>query len=76
MPPVSAAVFMSGNSQAIRLPKSFRINSARVTLEHVGDAIVIREAPMTMEAFLAKLPAVTDWPDAPADEREDDTPAW
>ncbi len=59
----TAAVFTSGNSQAIRLPKQFRVNSKRVHIERRGLDIVLREAPQTMAEFLGKLPIVADWPD-------------
>jgi len=60
----TAAVFMSGNSQAVRLPKEFQLKSKRVTIERRGDEIVLREAPQTMKEFLDKLPII---PDAPFD---------
>jgi len=34
-------VFQSGNSQAIRLPKEYRIDSKTVLLQKVGNAIII-----------------------------------
>ncbi len=60
----TAAVFMSGNSQAVRLPKQFQFNSRRVHIERRGDEIILKELPQTMAEFLAKLPVITDWPDA------------
>ena len=45
----TAAVFMSGNSQAVRLPKEFQLKSKRVTIERRGDEIVLREAPPAMK---------------------------
>ena len=63
----TAAVFMSGNSQAVRLPKQFQLNSKRVHIERRGNEIVLRELPLTMAEFIAKLPVISDWPDA-ADE--------
>ena len=60
----TAAVFMSGNSQAVRLPKAFQLNAKRVHIERRGDEIVLREVPQTMKEFLDKLPHIPDWPDA------------
>ena len=60
----TAAVFMSGNSQAVRLPKEFQLQSKRVHIERRGDEIVLREVPQTMAEFLDKLPVI---PDAPLD---------
>jgi len=39
----TAKVFKSGNSQAIRLPKEFRLKVAEVELIRQGDDIVIRQ---------------------------------
>jgi len=38
-----AKVFMNGRSQAIRLPKEFRVAGDRVTLERVAGGILVRE---------------------------------
>ena len=38
-----AKVFKSGNSQAIRLPKEFRLKVTQVELVREGDDIVIRQ---------------------------------
>lgn len=54
-----ARVFKSGNSQAVRLPKQFRLTSAEVEIFRRGDEIVLRETPREMSrAFelLADLP--------------------
>jgi antitoxin VapB len=55
----SARVFRSGNSQAVRLPKQFRLKSKEVEIYRRGDEIVLREKDGTMvRAFdlLAGLP--------------------
>ena len=36
-------VFKSGNSQAVRLPKEFRVKSQEVEIFRRGDEIVLRE---------------------------------
>lgn len=38
-----AKVFKSGNSQAVRLPKQFRVKSKELEIERRGDEIVLRE---------------------------------
>ena len=38
-----ARVFKSGNSQAVRLPKAFRIDAEEVEISRRGDEIVLRE---------------------------------
>ncbi|MGA7852293.1 MAG: type II toxin-antitoxin system VapB family antitoxin [Candidatus Acidiferrales bacterium] len=55
----TARVFRSGNSQAVRLPKKFRLKSKEVEIVRRGDEIVLREKAGTMaRAFhlLAGLP--------------------
>jgi antitoxin VapB len=68
----TARVFRSGNSQAVRLPKQFRLQSEEVEIFRRGDEIVLREKDGTMaRAFdlLAGLPGdlelpgrTKDWP--------------
>lgn len=38
----TAKVFTTGRSQAVRLPKAFRFDTDEVTIERVGDGIVLR----------------------------------
>ena len=55
----TARVFRSGNSQAVRLPKKFRLQSGEVEIFRRGDDIILREKDGTMaRAFdlLAGLP--------------------
>jgi antitoxin VapB len=68
----TAKVFKSGNSQAVRLPKTFRVKSKEVEISRRGDEIVLRERAETMaQAFnlLAALPAdlrlARRWKDKP-----------
>jgi antitoxin VapB len=56
----TARVFKSGNSQAVRLPKEFRVAGKEVEIFRRGEEIVLREkAPNLGEAFaiLADLPS-------------------
>jgi antitoxin VapB len=55
----TARVFRSGNSQAVRLPKEFRLKSSEVEIFRRGEEIVLREKQHDMtRAFdlLASLP--------------------
>jgi antitoxin VapB len=55
----TARVFKSGNSQAVRLPKEFRVVSSELEIFRRGDEIVLREvAGGLSHAFelLASLP--------------------
>jgi antitoxin VapB len=55
-----AKVFKSGNSQAIRLPKEFRLKVTQVELVWQGDDIIIRQPKKVtlMDAFnaMASMP--------------------
>lgn len=58
-----ARVFKSGNSQAVRLPKQFRLNSKEVEIFRRGEELVLREKSEGMERvfwLLAELPIDTD----------------
>lgn len=46
-----AKVFISGNSQAVRLPKEYRIN---------GDEVFIRRDPVTGDLILSRKPPSWD----------------
>ena len=73
----TARVFKSGNSQAIRLPKEFRVEGREVEIFRRGREIVLREPESNMaRAFelLASLPddflADYDYGDEPPQVRE------
>ena len=59
----TTTVFTSGNSQAVRLPKAFRLNARTVEIYRRGDEIVLREKPRslgkTLADLLADLPPLT-----------------
>ena len=68
----TAKVFRSGNSQAVRLPKQFRLKSKEVEIFRRGNEIVLREKePDLARAFdlLASLPD-----DFTLADRKDDLP--
>lgn len=55
-----ARVFQSGNSQAVRLPKEFRLNVDQVEIFRRGNEIVLRETPANGASvfdLLTQLPA-------------------
>jgi antitoxin VapB len=62
----TARVFKSGNSQAVRLPKQFRVRSKELEIERRGDEIVLREKSVGMQraydllAELVNVPAITE----------------
>jgi len=66
----TAKVFKSGNSQAVRLPKEFRLNGPEVEIFRRGDELVLREKRQGMahvRDILAEFPegALIDEPDDP-----------
>ena len=56
----TTTVFTSGNSQAVRLPKEFRLNSKTVEISRRGDEIVLREKPQSLGQKLADV--LSDFP--------------
>lgn len=67
--PVTARVFQSGNSQAVRLPKQFRLKTRKVKIFRRGNDIVLREEPARLSELLSSLPPLPD--DAFPDEIPD-----
>ena len=70
-----AKVFRSGNSQAVRLPKDFRLEADDVEIFRRGDELVLREKPQNLvRAFelLCRLPEdlLDGVDDPPPQERE------
>ncbi|MGV7034388.1 antitoxin [Methylobacterium symbioticum] len=68
-------IFRSGNSQAVRIPREFRLSGTEVEIFRRGGEIVLREVrdPGLAAAFelLAELPPeIDDRADAPPQERE------
>ena len=57
MPTVTAKVFKSGNSQAIRLPKAWRLTTSTVQIEKTGHGLLILDpkAEAKRVKALAKL---------------------
>jgi len=71
----TAKVFMSGRSQAVRLPMKFRFSCKEVLVEKQGDTIVLRPRPTGWADFFARLsPVPEDFlktrKDPPPEERE------
>lgn len=64
----TTTVFTSGNSQAVRLPKAFRIQSRTVEISRRGDEIVLREKPLMVRDAIGKLPPIEGLPEDIADQ--------
>lgn len=65
-------VFMSGNSQAVRLPKDFQLDVREVEILRRGDEIVLRKIPADCRAAFEALASLP--PDFLAEGREDAVP--
>jgi antitoxin VapB len=68
----TAKVFKSGNSQAVRLPKKFRVKSKELEISRRGDEIVLREKRGDLVRAFELLAALPD--DLELAEREKDKP--
>lgn len=56
--PHIAKVFRSGNSQAVRLPKEFRLNVDEVEISREGDALILRPKPAEGQRWTSLRAAV------------------
>jgi antitoxin VapB len=54
----TARVFKSGNSQAVRLPKKFRVKASELEIFRRGEEIVLREKAGGMARVLDVLAAM------------------
>lgn len=68
----TARVFKSGNSQAVRLPKQFRVNSKELEIFRRGDEIVLKERHKPMERVFELLASLPD--DFDLGDRKKDRP--
>ena len=67
-----ARVFKSGNSQAVRLPKQFRLQVNEVEILRRGNEIVLREPKRNLEHAFRALAAMPV--DFMAEGRKDEAP--
>lgn len=69
----TAKVFKSGNSQAVRLPKAFRVESKELDIFRRGDEIILRE-PKKKQGLLDVLDLLAALPDDMFEEIKDKRP--
>lgn len=55
-----ARVFWTGRSQAVRLPKEFRVDGDTVLIRREGDAIVLEPADVWPEGYVESFAGVPD----------------
>ena len=68
----TTTVFMSGNSQAVRLPKDLQFDEREVEIFRRGDEVVLRRVPRNLKAAYDLLTSLPD--DFMADGRQDAPP--
>ncbi len=54
----TAKIFTTGRSQAVRLPKAFRFNTAEVTIERQGDAVILRPKVQSKDEWWDEMEAI------------------
>lgn len=57
-----ARLFMHGRSQAVRLPKEFRLPGDRVRVRHVGDGVLLEPIASDVGAWFAELDRFAEVP--------------
>ena len=55
-----AKVFISGNSQAIRLPKEFRLDTDEVFITKSGDSLILTPRMSSWKGFVEGLSGFSD----------------
>jgi antitoxin VapB len=68
MPTITARVFKSGNSQAIRLPKAWRLRTRTVQIEKTGRGLLILDPKAEAKRVKALAKLYGSCPDFPAVE--------
>ena len=56
----TAKIFRSGNSQAVRIPKEFRLEGQEVEIRRRGDTLILCPMRRTWTALIASLERFTD----------------
>jgi antitoxin VapB len=57
---VTAKVFMTGRSQAVRLPKEYRFNCDEVLIERDGKRLILTPRPRSWREYFATAPRLSD----------------
>ena len=55
-----AKVFISGNSQAIRLPKEFRLDTTEVFIRRSGDSLILTPRMQSWDGFAEGFTGLSD----------------
>ncbi|MDX9898225.1 MAG: type II toxin-antitoxin system VapB family antitoxin [Spirochaetia bacterium] len=57
---LSSKVFISGNSQAIRLPKEYQVDEKELYIQKIGSTIILFPKTNPWETFVNSLDEFTD----------------
>lgn len=60
MKSTTAKVFISGNSQAIRLPKEFRLDTNEVFISRSGDSLIVTPRMDSWDGFVEGFEGLSD----------------
>ena len=60
MQTTTAKVFVSGNSQAIRLPKEFRLDANEVFIQRSGDSLILTPRMDSWDGFIEGFSGLSD----------------
>ena len=52
--------FMSGRSQAIRIPKEYRLENTELVINQIGDSLVITPSNSLQQAFFSGIAMLPD----------------
>ena len=64
MEKATAKVFLTGRSQAVRIPKKYRFTSDEVYIEQVGEQIILSPKPKSWAHYFSSAKHFTeDFPD-------------
>jgi len=56
----SARVFISGNSQAVRLPANFRFSTSEVYIRREGNQLILSPKPGSWDGFMEGCEPLSD----------------
>jgi antitoxin VapB len=72
----TAKIFLHGRSQAVRLPKEFRLPGTEVRVRRVGRGVLLEpiDAPFDVKAWFAKLDEYLDVPFMPEGRQQPEMP--
>ena len=54
-----AKVFKNGHSQAVRLPKKFKINAKEVSIRQLGKTLVIQPLPKSWKDVFCEIASIS-----------------